>query len=402
MKRPPLLGLLLFPCLFGGAASAGSPVDPAEAGPKIVAEAFGRLSGALAEAVADGGPAPALSVCSEKAPAIAKEVAALHGVTLRRAALRARNPMNRADAEEKAVLESFAAAIGKKEAPQPRVVGHADGSRSFYAPIVLQNALCLQCHGAPEREIAPATLEAIRKRYPDDEATGYALGDLRGLWKVTFAASPAPSAGEASVKPGINEKFLDPNLKVEEWKKKFETESREIFHLRDKIVAAAGIDPGMSVADIGAGTGLFTLPFSEAVGAGGKVYAVEIARNFLEHIRARAARAKAANVTTILCTERSVELPEASVDLAFICDVYHHFEYPKSTLATLHRAIKPGGGLVLIDFKRIAGESSDFVMGHVRAGQEVFEAEIAAAGFEKTGEVADLLTENYFVRFRRK
>jgi ubiquinone/menaquinone biosynthesis C-methylase UbiE len=209
-------------------------------------------------------------------------------------------------------------------------------------------------------------------------------------------------AQDASVKPGINDKFLDPKLNVEEWTKKFETESREIFHQREKIVAAAGLKPGMVMADIGAGTGIFTLHFAQAVGENGKVYAVEIAKNFLEHIKARASKASAANVQTILCTERSVELPEASIDLAFICDVYHHFEFPSASLATLHKALKPGGELVLIDFKRIPGESSDFIMGHVRAGQEVFEAEVTAAGFEKVDEVKDLLKENYFVKFRRK
>lgn len=209
-------------------------------------------------------------------------------------------------------------------------------------------------------------------------------------------------AQEASVKPGINDKFLDPKLKVDEWTQKFETESREIFHQRDKIATAIGLKPGMAMADIGAGTGLFTLSFSEAVGEKGKVYAVDIAKNFLEHIKARASKAHAANVQTILCTEKSVELPEASIDLAFICDVYHHFEYPQATLATLHKALKPGGELVLIDFKRIPGESSDFVMGHVRAGQEVFEAEVTEAGFEKVDEVKDVLKENYFVKFRRK
>jgi predicted methyltransferase len=209
-------------------------------------------------------------------------------------------------------------------------------------------------------------------------------------------------AQDASVKPGINDKFLDPKLNVEEWTKKFETESREIFHQREKIVAAAGLKPGMVMADIGAGTGLFTLHFAQAVGEKGKVYAVEIARNFLEHIKARASKASASNVQTILCTERSVELPEASIDIAFICDVYHHFEYPQATLASLHKALKPGGELILIDFKRIKGESSDFVMGHVRAGQEVFEAEVAAAGFERIVEVKDILKENYIVKFRTK
>ena len=189
---------------------------------------------------------------------------------------------------------------------------------------------------------------------------------------------------------------------MEEWTEKFETESREIFLQREKIVAALELKPGMKMADIGAGTGLFTLPFSQAVGDTGKVYAVEIAKNFLEHIKARALKANVANVEAILCNERSVELPETSVDLAFICDVYHHFEFPKASLATLQKAIKPGGHLVLIDFKRIPGVSSDFIMGHVRAGQEVFEAEVTAAGFEKISEVSDLLKENYFVKFVRK
>ena len=209
-------------------------------------------------------------------------------------------------------------------------------------------------------------------------------------------------AQDASVKPGINDKFLDPSLNADEWAQKFETESREIFHQREKIVAALRLRPGLSVADIGAGTGLFTLPFAQAVGPKGHVYAVDIARNFLTHIQARAVKAQAANITTVQCTPRSVELPEACIDLAFICDVYHHFEYPQASLASLHQALKPGGQLVLIDFKRIPGVSSDFVMGHVRAGQEVFEAEVTAAGFEKLTETTDVLKENYFVRFKRK
>lgn len=208
-------------------------------------------------------------------------------------------------------------------------------------------------------------------------------------------------AQEQSVKPGINDKFLDPQMNAEEWVGKFETESREIFHQYQKIVAAVGLKPGQAVADIGAGTGLFTLPFAKAVGDTGKVYAVEIAPKFLELIQQRAAKTGAKNIQTVLGTGHSVALPESSIDVAFICDVYHHFEFPQASLASLHRALKPGGEIVLIDFKRIPGVSSDFVMGHVRAGQEVFESEIVAAGFEKIGEVTDVLKENYFVRFRR-
>jgi predicted methyltransferase len=97
-----------------------------------------------------------------------------------------------------------------------------------------------------------------------------------------------------------------------------------------------------------------------------------------------------------------VELPQASVDLAFVCDVYHHFEYPSSSLASLRRAIRPGGTLVVIDFHRIPGKSSDFILKHVRAGQDVFTAEIEQAGFELVEELAiDGLSENYALRFRR-
>lgn len=219
---------------------------------------------------------------------------------------------------------------------------------------------------------------------------------------LTLLLVTSAVAKEPSVAPGINDKFRDPALKVDEWTERFETESREIFHQRKQILSAVGLKPGMHVADIGAGTGLFTLPFAEAVGPQGKVYAVEIARNFLSHIEARAKKAQLENVVTVLGTDRSVELPSGAIDLAFICDVYHHFEFPQASLASLHKALKPGGEIVVIDFKRIPGVSSDFVMSHVRAGQEVFEAEITAAGFEKVDEVRGILKENYFVRFRRK
>jgi hypothetical protein len=144
----------------------------------------------LAEAMAKGGPAGALSVCSEKAPQIAKEVAAAHGVTLRRATHKPRNPKNAADEVEKAALETFMAALVKKEPLQPQVITNADGSRALLAPIVLWNPLCLPCHGTPEQDIAA---EVLQKLYPDDPATGFQLGDLRRLWRINFPASDSPS-----------------------------------------------------------------------------------------------------------------------------------------------------------------------------------------------------------------
>ena len=201
---------------------------------------------------------------------------------------------------------------------------------------------------------------------------------------------------DKSVKPGINDPFKDPD--VAKFVGTFEGESREVFTARDKVVAACDLKPGMIVADVGAGTGLFTRLFAKAVGPDGQVYAVDIAPKFLEHIQKTAREAGLKNVTPVLCNQDSADLPPNSVDLIFVCDTYHHFEFPQRTLASIHRALRPGGRLVLVDFHRILGKSSEWILFHVRAGQEVFVKEIEAAGFKQTGE-EKFLKENYLVRF---
>lgn len=217
------------------------------------------------------------------------------------------------------------------------------------------------------------------------------LGVLFALLTVSLPAQ------EKSVRPGINDKF-EKHPDVKDFVQKFETESREIYHLRNKIVAACKIKPGMSVADIGAGTGLFTRLFAKAVGPKGKVYAVDIAPEFIKHIEDSAQAQGLKNVVGVVCDQKSTRLPPSSVDLVYICDTYHHFEFPARTMTDIHQALKPGGQLVLIDFHRIPGKSSDWILGHVRAGQEVFTKEIQSCGFRPIEE-QNFLTENYFVRF---
>ncbi|MCG6156547.1 class I SAM-dependent methyltransferase [Rubinisphaera margarita] len=222
------------------------------------------------------------------------------------------------------------------------------------------------------------------------------------LLSLSFIAtiSGAATGQEKSVKPGINDSFQNPD--VADFVERFEVESREVYLHRDKIVAACGIKPGQSVADIGAGTGLFTRLFAEQVGPEGRVIAVDIAKNFLDHIQLTTREAGYRNVETVHCTADSTELPPNSVDVAFICDTYHHFEYPQKTMASLRRALKPDGKVIVIDFRRIEGVSSEWTLNHVRAGQEVFESEIVAAGFEKVHEGAEFLEENYFLIFRKQ
>lgn len=202
--------------------------------------------------------------------------------------------------------------------------------------------------------------------------------------------------------PGINDTFLDEDMNVGKYVDLFEGESRAIYANRYEIVQALDLTPGDAVADIGAGTGFFSFLMLDAVGRTGSVAAVEISPRFLDHLREQKAERGLDQLTVVEGTERSVELPTASTDLAFICDVYHHFEYPEASLASLHDAIKPGGALILIEFHRIPGETNEFIMKHVRAGRDVFQAEVEAAGFRFVEEITiDGLDDNYILRFER-
>ena len=209
-----------------------------------------------------------------------------------------------------------------------------------------------------------------------------------------------PDASEASVKEGINQRFLDEGLDVDKLVQTFESESREIAAERGAIVAALELRPGETVADVGAGTGLFMTPLADGVGEDGQVIEVDISPKLVAFIEERAEREGRGQVVAHLGGERAVGLAKDSVDVMLVCDTYHHFEFPVSTGKSLLHALKPGGRLVIVDFERIEGVSTDWVLGHVRAGKEVFRAELEAAGFEFRDEVEiEGLGENYLLRF---
>jgi SAM-dependent methyltransferase len=217
-----------------------------------------------------------------------------------------------------------------------------------------------------------------------------------------FIALPAVhgSAQEGSVKPGINEKFLSSELDVDEWEKKFEGESREIYAHREEIVASLGLEYRDRIADVGAGTGFFSELLAKGVSSNGYVWALEISPKFLDHLRKRFAKDDLPQIEVVESTDRTTGLAESSIDLAFVCDVYHHFEYPSEMLSNLRYVIRSGGSLVIVDFKRIPDESEPWVLEHVRAGQDVFRAEIEAAGFRFKEEIKiEGLEDNYILRF---
>jgi len=213
-------------------------------------------------------------------------------------------------------------------------------------------------------------------------------------------SDPAPNA--TAVPPvdvaSINQPFR--NLTdVQSWVGKFERESREIYAKRLAIIDAIGLKPGDRVVDVGAGTGLFEPYFSLLVGPAGRVQAIDIAPLFVEHIRRRALADSLPNVEASRCPDDGTGLPPRSADVAFVCDVYHHFEHPERNLASIRETLVPGGRLVLVDFEKEPGQASDFVMHHVRAPKATVLAEVRAAGFELERE-EKLLKENYFLVFR--
>jgi predicted methyltransferase len=219
------------------------------------------------------------------------------------------------------------------------------------------------------------------------------------LFLLGLLLAIAPLPAEQSVAPGINQHYQDAD--VRRWRAVFERDGREVWDRRHDIMTALNLRPGMAVADVGAGTGFFTLLFAQAVGPQGRVYAVDITPNFVESIRMRAKGLGYRNVIGVVNNARSVLLPVQSTDLVFLSDTYHHFEFPESTLASIHAALRPGGELVLIDFKRIPGVSDPWVLSHVRGGEQEFQREIEAAGFELV-ERRDFMRTQYFLRFRKR
>jgi predicted methyltransferase len=218
---------------------------------------------------------------------------------------------------------------------------------------------------------------------------------LAAVVAVAMVASPC---ARRRLRP--NDPYHDPRVSAESWRQLFEGDDREIYRKRDLILKLAAPRPGTDIADVGAGTGLFTMMLSEAVGDGGRVYAEEVMEKFSRFIAERAAREKRANVVSVMGTETGIGLPANSIDLAFACDVYHHFDQPQKMLASIRRALRADGELFLVDFSREPGQSPAWILEHVRAAEADVVQEIERAGFILRSRNHDIGV-NYALRFRR-
>jgi len=134
-----------------------------------------------------------------------------------------------------------------------------------------------------------------------------------------------------------------------EWLERSERDAEEE---PDKALDVLGILTGMTVADVGAGSGYFTVRLAARVGAKGRVYANDLQPEMLKMLAARLARENVRNVTLVQGAIEDPRLAASSLDLVLMVDVYHEFSEPQKMLRALRTALKPGGRLVLLEYRK--------------------------------------------------
>lgn len=186
---------------------------------------------------------------------------------------------------------------------------------------------------------------------------------------------------------------------AEEWVKTLEAPERIAGLKIDDVIARLAPKPGNVVADLGAGTGIFSLPFAKAVGPTGKVYAVEIDKAFVAIIAGRVKDQGVANIQALLGKPTDPALPAADVDIAFMHDVLHHVEDREGYVRRTARYLKPGGRFVVIEFNPDASPHRDDAKLVVSKDQA--NGWMTAAGLTRSDEF-NLFTDKWFVVWTRK
>jgi ubiquinone/menaquinone biosynthesis C-methylase UbiE len=179
----------------------------------------------------------------------------------------------------------------------------------------------------------------------------------------------------------------------------------------DRLAALLALGPGSRVADVGAGKGEFAIALAERVGPEGHVYATEIDAGLRAKIERAAREAGLANLTVVEALEDATGLPDGCCDAIFLRSVYHHLTKPELVLASLARALRPGGRLAVIDFRptRWLALWTPKDVPADRGGHgvppEIVSREAAAAGFEPLGLEEEWpsswLVPRYAISFRR-
>ena len=211
---------------------------------------------------------------------------------------------------------------------------------------------------------------------------------------VLFAGS-ASAQQHGGQKPGamdhMDHKFDDP----ERYAKSFDDPARDRWQMPARVIEALALKAGQSVADIGAGTGYFSVRLARAAAAP-KVFAVDLEPKMVEHLTKRAAAEGLTNITAVQASTTSPNLPEA-VDVVMVIDTYHHIGNRPAYFAALKSKLTPGGRLAIVDFRK--GGGGDGPPDAFRFTPEQITGELAEAGYV-LDRAHDILPRQHFLVYR--
>jgi cyclopropane fatty-acyl-phospholipid synthase-like methyltransferase len=191
--------------------------------------------------------------------------------------------------------------------------------------------------------------------------------------------------------------------KAEEWVATLEGPQRIATQKIDAVLSKLALKPGMVVADIGAGSGLFSRPLAKAVTPGGKVYAVDIQQDLLDHINQRDKEENIGNIQTVLGEYDDPKLPVRNVDLAFINDVLHHIQHRAIYLKALGTYVKTDGRIAIIEMDKNDPKTPHRNQPELLVSREEILQWMSDAGFKLVQEHPDLFPgTKLFLVFGRK
>jgi ubiquinone/menaquinone biosynthesis C-methylase UbiE len=173
---------------------------------------------------------------------------------------------------------------------------------------------------------------------------------------------------------------------------------RESEEAPDQALDALGLHAGMTVADVGAGTGYMSLKMARRVGPTGKVYANDLQPEMLQKLRANSQREKLTNVETVQGNESDPKLPPNAIDLVLMVDVYHEFSQPQAMLDRIRESLKPDGRLVLLEYRK-EDPNVPIRPEHKMSVAEV-KTEVEAEGY-KLDQVIEKLPRQHIIIFRK-
>jgi ubiquinone/menaquinone biosynthesis C-methylase UbiE len=161
-----------------------------------------------------------------------------------------------------------------------------------------------------------------------------------------------------------------------------ERKEREIEENSSLLLKNLAVKPGMVIADIGAGSGFHSALLSKMVG-NGKVFAVDVELEMIAYLHARIKRENLSRIVPVLSTEKNVPLPENAIDLILLVDVYHEFSYPYEMALSMFTVLKPGGKLVLVEFRAEDATVPIKTIHKLSEAQAIKELKIVGFTFEK-------------------